>query len=82
MDPTHFGVEVSIDTTKQHTISPYIYGVADAGPVDDDLLRWLGVSSVRWGGNARSRHNWEINASNTGQEGGFKNVSQGSGAPG
>jgi hypothetical protein len=75
-----FGVHVN--TAKRHSISPWIYGVADSTPGDEDLLRWLGVTLVRWGGNARSRHNWEINASNAGADYEFRNVSQGDNRPG
>lgn len=76
------GPEVHIDVTKHHTISPLIYGVADSNAGDEDVLKWLGATLVRWGGNARSRHNWEINASNAGHDWEFRNVSQGDDVPG
>src|SRR5205085_6787178 len=53
-----------------------IYGIADSTPGDEDLLRWLGATLVRWGGNARSMHNWEINVSNAGVDYEFRNVNQ------
>src|SRR5207247_2297927 len=73
---------VHVNVARRHSISPWIYGVADSTPGDEDLLRWLGVTLVRWGGNARSRHNWEINASNAGSDYEFRNVSQGDNKPG
>jgi hypothetical protein len=81
-DPTRYAVAVSLDTSVHHPISPLIYGVADAGSDHLDQLAWLGATLVRWGGNARTRHNWEINASNTGIDGGFQNISQGDKVPG
>ncbi len=79
-DSSGFGV--TVNTAKRHSISPWIYGVADSTPGDEDLLRWIGVTLVRWGGNARSLHNWEINASNVGADYEFRNVSQGDTTPG
>lgn len=73
---------VRVNTAKRHTISPLIYGVADPTSGNEDQLRWLGVTLARWGGNARSRHNWEINASNAGDDYEFRNVSQDNNIPG
>ena len=81
-DPARYTVPVSLHTRVHHPISPLIYGVADAGADHLDQLTWLGATLVRWGGNARTRYNWEINASNTGIDGGFQNVSQGDKVPG
>ena len=81
-DPSRFGVVVSIDAAQHHPISPLIYGVANSAPGDADTLSWLGATLVRWGGNARTRHNWEINASNAGSDWEFRNVSQGDNIPG
>ena len=74
--------QVLINITDKHTISPFIYGVADPTSVDEDTLKWLGTTLARWGGNARSRHNWEINASNSGADNQFRNVAQGDTTPG
>jgi hypothetical protein len=81
-DPGHYALNLDIDLSTHHPISPLIYGVADSGSGDEDLLTWLGATLVRWGGNARSMHNWEINDSNTGADGAFHNVSQGDNVPG
>ena len=75
-------LEVHVNVDKHHTISPLIYGVADPTAGNEELLRWLRVTLTRWGGNARTRHNWEINASNAGSDYEFRNVSQGDGTPG
>ncbi len=74
--------QVLIDITDKHSISPFIYGVADPTSGDEDTLKWLGATLARWGGNARSRHNWEINASNSGADNQFRNVAQGDTTPG
>ena len=62
-------------------ISPLIYGTASS---DRTMLGQMGVSVVRWGGNATTRHNWENNAWNTGSDWYFENEhrSDGSTAPG
>lgn len=77
VDPTRFSVDLSLSLTRTRAISPYIYGVADPGIGNEDTLHWLGATLARWGGNARSMHNWETNTSNVGSDGDFKNVSQG-----
>ncbi len=55
-------------------ISPYIYGVAEAKP---DILKKLGATFNRWGGNASSRYNWELgNAWNSARDYYFMNGNQ------
>ena len=81
-DPTRFSVSLKLDTLDTHPISPYIYGVADAGSGDSGVLGWLGTTLVRWGGNARSRFNWELNTSNGGVDNNYTNVSKGDAKPG
>ena len=76
------GIVVSVNTAVRYPISPLIYGVADPTTGDEDTLKWLGAGLMRWGGNARTRHNWEINASNAGADWEFRNVSQGDTVPG
>src|SRR5262245_61185985 len=75
-------LEVHVNVDKHHTISPLIYGVADPTTGDEDLLKWLGVTLASWEGNARTRHNWKINASNAGSDYEFRNVNQGDSTPG
>jgi hypothetical protein len=81
-DPTRFTFEVSVDAGKKHAISPLIYGVADPTTGNRETLEWLGATLARWGGNARTRHNWEINASNAGSDFEYTNIRQGGGEPG
>lgn len=81
-DPSRFSVEVTVSLENHHPISPWIYGLADSSADNEEHLRWLGTTLLRWGGNARSRHNWEVNASNAGSDWEFRNVSQGDDVPG
>lgn len=74
-DKGDINIEVEINpqpTNRQ--ISPLIYGVAVA---DEEYLREIGATVNRWGGNQVTRHNWEINASNSGGDWHFANVSHG-----
>lgn len=77
-----YQVEVTVDILKQYPISPWIYGVAASSSDNEQTLQELGVTVARWGGNARTRHNWEINASNAGGDWYYTNVSQGDSVPG
>ena len=75
-------VVVEVDPTVDvRPISPYIYGVSVSEGAEPHFEE-MGVSVVRWGGNARSRFNWEINASNAGDDWYFQNVRKGDGVPG
>ena len=75
-------VTVAVDLTSEpRRISPLIYGVSASGGGTPELAE-MGVSVIRWGGNARSRHNWEINASNAGADWEFRTISQGDTTPG
>lgn len=77
-----YSVEVNIDLLTRYPISPWIYGVAASSAEHEETLRQLGITLVRWGGNARTRHNWEINAANAGWDWYYTNVSQGDDVPG
>ncbi|MBI4317739.1 MAG: hypothetical protein HY675_04555, partial [Chloroflexi bacterium] len=80
--PVPGSLVVSVDASADvHAISPLIYGVSDSSGAQT-WYKDMGASFVRWGGNARTRHNWEINASNAGSDWEFRNVSQASGAAG
>lgn len=63
------------------TISPYIYGISRSEGAKPYFAE-MGVSVVRWGGNSRSRFNWEINASNAGSDWKFRNLAKGDKVPG
>ncbi len=73
-------ITVNVDANAdQHEINPLIYGLGNSEGAEayfDDM----GVSVVRWGGNARTRHNWEINASNAGSDWEFRNLNQAGGS--
>lgn len=64
---------VNIDANADnHPISPLIYGLSTSGG-SQPYYKDMGVSLVRWGGNARTRFNWEINSSNAGSDWYFQN---------
>ncbi len=57
---------LSVDVTAgRHPISPYIYGVSTFG-LTASYLKDLGVTITRWGGDAITRYNWQVDASNAG----------------
>lgn len=59
-----YDMTVAVDLTSgQKAISPYIYGINDAGKLDD-----VTVTAVRQGGNRYSAYNWENNYSNAGAD--------------
>lgn len=59
-----YDMNVKVDLSAQHKeISPYIYGINDAGYLDD-----VTVNAVRQGGNRYSAYNWENNYSNAGAD--------------
>jgi hypothetical protein len=70
-------VVVSVDPAlDRRPIDPQIYGVnfARAGQLDDP-----GFSVNRWGGNATTRYNWQVDVSNRGSDYVFLNVVEGDG---
>ena len=75
-------VKLSVDATAYiRPINPDIYGISTSGGARP-YFKEMGVSVVRWGGNARSRFNWEINASNAGVDWEFRNLDKGDEIPG
>ena len=59
-----YDMSVKVDLSAEHKeISPYIYGINDAGYLDD-----VTVNVVRQGGNRYSAYNWENNYSNAGAD--------------
>lgn len=59
-----YDMSVKIDLSAEHKeISPYIYGINDAGYLDN-----VTVNAVRQGGNRYSAYNWENNYSNAGAD--------------
>ncbi|MBI2338399.1 cellulase family glycosylhydrolase, partial [Candidatus Daviesbacteria bacterium] len=74
--PVTVNIDVSLDN---HSISPLIYGIANSAGLST-YQQTMGVAFNRWGGNARTRHNWEINASNAGSDWEFRNLNQAGGS--
>jgi len=63
----------------RHKISPQVYGVAFATPAQ---LLDLNVPANRWGGNATTRYNWQVNADNRAQDWYFESIAYGSATAG
>jgi len=59
-------------------ISPYIYGINSA---DEALAAELRLPVRRWGGNATTRYNWQIDVHNTGSDWFFENIPDENPAP-
>jgi hypothetical protein len=71
---------LSVDAAAQRQpISPDIYGVDNAS---EALARAIRLPVRRWGGNARSRYNYLLDTSNTGDDYFFENVSLADSTPG
>ncbi len=83
--PTPKTVHITIDAlTDRHPISPYVYG--GAYPQDAATVTDSGLSVVRWGGDATSTYNWQLQTYNAANDyyyedyaaSGFNNGSDGS----
>jgi len=73
-------VILSVDANANlHAIDPRIYGVAFASTAD---LNALNSPSNRSGGNATSQYNWQLNASNRGNDWYFESLADTGSAPG
>ncbi|HWA90513.1 MAG TPA: glycoside hydrolase family 44 protein [Rhizomicrobium sp.] len=73
-------VTVAIDATaNRHAINPMIYGVNFATKTQLELL---GAPLNRQGGNATSAYNWQLNATNLGQDWYFESYPGDSAKPG
>jgi len=64
---------------RRRQISPLVYGLAFASPAQ---LADLNVPLNRWGGNPTTRHNWQLNADNRGQDWFFESIAYSSAVPG
>ena len=70
---------VTVDAAaNRHPINPNIYGVCYGDAHD---MGTLNATLNRWGGNATSRYNWQIDAHGTGADWYFETYSDGSGTP-
>ena len=60
------GPALSVDVeAKRHPINPDIYGMAYADPA---LAREIHLPINRWGGDATTRYNWQVDGSNAGDD--------------
>lgn len=60
------GPTLTVDASAdRHAISADIYGMNYADPA---LAQELGLPVNRWGGNATSRYNWQVDSSNSGSD--------------
>ena len=57
------GPNLTVDVTAdRHPISPFIYGLAYPDPA---LAREIRLPINRWGGDATTRYNWQVDSSNS-----------------
>jgi hypothetical protein len=70
---------VSVDANaNRHPINPNIYGIAYGDAHD---MQTLNAPLNRWGGNATTRYNWQIDAHSAAADWYFETYSDGSGTP-
>lgn len=59
---------LSVDiAANRHAISPDIYGVNEYG-VDAATAKEMGATVFRWGGDATTNYNWQVDSSNSGRD--------------
>jgi hypothetical protein len=60
-------IKLSVDAkAARHPINPNIYGIANG--VDPAFAQEIKLPNTRWGGDATSRYNWQVDASNSGKD--------------
>jgi hypothetical protein len=70
--PAGSGPALAVDiSANRHAISPLIYGMNFP---DEPLMKELGLTVQRWGGNAATRYNWRNDTSNRASDWFFENV--------
>ncbi len=70
--PASTGPALAVDVTAdRHAISPLIYGMNFP---DAALLKDLGLTVQRWGGNTTTRYNWRNDTSNHASDWFFENI--------
>jgi hypothetical protein len=70
--PAGSGPALAVDAgADRHAISPLIYGMNFP---DAALLKDLGLTVQRWGGNATTRYNWQNDTSNHASDWFFENI--------
>lgn len=73
-------VTVNVDVAAgRHAIDPRVYSLAFAAGTD---LAALNVPLNRSGGNAETSHNWQVNATNRGNDWYYESLDDGSATPG
>src|SRR5215472_4971138 len=71
---------VTVDASlNRHAINPNIYGIAYGDARD---MAALNAPLNRWGGNATTRYNWQLDAHSAAADWYFETYSDGNGAPG
>src|ERR1700743_739255 len=71
---------VNVDAnSNRHAINPNIYGIAYGDAHD---MTTLNAPLNRWGGNATTRYNWQIDAHSAAADWFFETYPDGSGTPG
>ena len=74
-------LSLSVDAAApRHAISPDIYGIANYG-LDAAFAKEIQVVNVRWGGDAATRYNWQVDSSNSGFDWYFMGGNGASSAP-
>src|SRR5271156_3073566 len=57
---------LAVDATAgQHAIDPNIYGISNYS-LDAKYAEEIQVPNIRWGGDATTRYNWQVDSSNAG----------------
>jgi len=70
--PASSGPALTVDlSANRHPISPLIYGMNFP---DQSLIKDLGLTVQRWGGNAATRYNWRIDTANRASDWFFENI--------
>src|SRR5258708_18089036 len=73
-------ISVNIDANvNRHPINPLIYGLAFASP---SILSDLNCPLNRSGGNAATQYNWQLNASNRGNDWYYQSIAESSATAG
>jgi hypothetical protein len=68
--PDQTSVTITVDPSRSHAISPYIYGINFATKID---ILPASLTLDRTGGNRWTAYNWENNASNAGSDYNYQN---------
>lgn len=77
---TATGPSLTVDAGNQmHAISPYIYG-ANGWQLDKPSAAIANFSILRWGGDATSRYNYQLNSTNSASDWYFENFTGQNGA--